>query len=382
MLKNNEENPRYIELIDTTLRDGAQAPHVSFSYNDKTAIISALFSAGIRTFEAGIPAMGTEERADLIKLKKLFPQCTFIGWCRANEKDIYHALSCGCDYVHISFPVSTVHMDIIHVNEKYILDSLPGLIKLSRENKRAVSIGAQDATRADLTFLKKFISAALDAGAQRVRIADTVGILSPMKTRRLFEHLLETAPGEVLEFHGHNDFGMATANTIIALETGINYASVTVNGIGERAGNAALEEVVMAIIETTSLHVKFNTSAISSICKTVADITNSQIPDNKPITGKSVFLHKSGIHCNGLIRNRNSYEPYNPELTGHTPSKFCIGTHSGISGIRHILGDKADSVSVETLREFLKTLQDIARSEKKSFSENEVREMFYDYVEL
>ena len=339
------------------------------------------FNAGIQIFEAGIPAMGSEERNDLMKLKT-FPQCTFIGWCRANEKDIDHALSCGCDCVHISFPVSAVHMDIMHVNDKYILDNLPGLIKIPRANQRAVSVGAQDATRADLPFLKRFISTAFDAGAQRVRIADTVGILSPMKTRRLFEHLLETVPGDVLEFHGHNDFGMATANTITALETGVDYTSVTVNGIGERAGNAALEEVVMAIIETTSLYVKFNTSAISSVCKTVAEITNSRIPDNKPITGKSVFLHKSGIHCNGLIKNRNSYEPYNPELTGHAPSKFCIGTHSGVNGIRYILGDKANSASVEKLRECLKTLQNIARSEKKSFSENEVRDMFHNYVEL
>jgi homocitrate synthase NifV len=256
---------------------------------------------------------------------------------------------------------------------------MPSLIESVLKKVPSVSIGAQDASRAELPFLKKFTSVALNAGAQRIRIADTVGILSPLKTKFLFEELLETVPGKALEFHGHNDLGMATANTITALQTGADFASVTVNGIGERAGNAALEEVVMAITETTSLSCTFNTNMIASMCKTVAKITNTYIPHSKPVSGDSVFLHKSGIHCHGLMKNRTTYEPYNPDTTGHSPSEFCIGTHSGISGIKHILGSDADSVSIETLRLFLKTIQQIARLQKKSLSENEVRKLFKEF---
>jgi homocitrate synthase NifV len=371
---------RTIELIDTTLRDGAQSPHISLSLNDKIAIVSILYKAGIRTFEAGIPAMGPEERNDLVELKKLFPQCTFIGWCRANKEDINHAFSCGCDCVHISFPVSSLHMDIVRFTKSSVLDYMQQLMEFSLQNAHSVSIGAQDASRAELSFLKIFTKTALETGAQRVRIADTVGILSPLKTKVLFESLLETVPGKALEFHGHNDFGMATANTVTALETGVDYASVTVNGIGERAGNAALEEVVMALIETTSLLYTFNTSLITSMCATVANVTNTSIPENKPVSGKSVFLHKSGIHCHGQNRNRKAYEAYDPQITGHSPSRYCIGTHSGISGIKHILGVDADSVPVETLRLFLETIQQLARLQKRSLSETEVRTLFEESI--
>lgn len=372
----NKHSSRIIELIDTTLRDGAQAPHVTLSLNDKIAIITKLYNAGIHIFEAVIPAMGHEERNDVMKLKKLFPECSFMAWCRANEDDINHAFLCGCDCIHISFPVSQLHMNIIRFTEKDIISKMTKLMKIAGKNGRAVSIGAQDASRAELPFLKKFTSVALDAGAQRVRIADTVGILSPLKTKMLFKYLLECAPGKALEFHGHNDFGMATANTITALETGVDFASVTVNGIGERAGNAALEEVVMAIIETTSLPYTFNTGLISSMCTTVANITKSYIPENKPVTGDSIFLHKSGIHCHALIKNRKAYEPYNPEKTGHTPSRFCAGTHSGINGLRYMLGDDAQDVSEEILQIFLDSIKKIARAQKRSLPEEEVRMIF------
>lgn len=377
----NDNSLRTIELIDTTLRDGAQAPHVSLSLNDKIAIVSILYNAGIRIFEAGIPAMGPEERNDLMKLKKLFPECTFMGWCRANEEDINHASACGCDCVHISFPVSPLHMEIIRFTENDIIESMPKLIEKVRKHGKIVSVGAQDASRAQLSFLNKLVSVALDAGAERIRIADTVGVLTPLKTKALFEYLLQTVPGNALEFHGHNDFGMATANTVTALETGADFASVTVNGIGERAGNAALEEVVMAIMETTSLPYTFNTSLLSSMCTTVANITNCYIPENKPVSGKSVFLHKSGIHCHGLLKNRKAYEPYNPGITGHSPSTFCAGTHSGITGIKHMLGNDAESIPIETLRLFLETVKNIARVQKRSLSESEVRALFQESIE-
>ncbi|HEX2955514.1 MAG TPA: hypothetical protein VHO70_01710 [Chitinispirillaceae bacterium] len=376
----NNDNRR-VTLIDTTLRDGAQAPHVSLTLNDKIAIVSILYNAGIRIFEAGIPAMGIEEQNELTQLKKLFPDCTFMVWCRAAIEDVELACSGNYDCIHISFPVSPVHMDIVKFNECKIFNTLSDLISRAKRSDKPVSVGAQDATRADIRFLKAFAASAIDAGAERIRIADTVGILSPLKTKLLFESIMTVVPGSALEFHGHNDLGMATANTLTALETGVGFTSVTVNGIGERAGNAAIEEVVMAIRETTELDCDFDIALISSICATVAKITNMQIPDSKPVSGKSVFLHKSGIHCHGLIKNRKAYEPYNPEKIGHTPSRFCAGTHSGINGLRYMLGDDAQDVSNEILRMFLDSIHKIARAQKRSLTEEEVRTIFRESIE-
>lgn len=376
-----DNEKRKVTLIDTTLRDGAQAPHVSLTLNDKIAIVSILYNAGIRIFEAGIPAMGIEERNELAQLKKLFPDCTFMVWCRATAEDIELACSGLYDCIHISFPVSPVHMDIVKFDKKKVFDTLSALVKRAKQSVRHVSVGAQDASRAEIGFLKSFAITALTAGAERIRIADTVGILSPSKTKKLFEALLTVVPGSSLEFHGHNDLGMATANTLTALETGVDFVSITVNGIGERAGNAAMEEVVMAIKETTELRCDFDISLISSICETVAKITNTHIPENKPVSGKSVFLHKSGIHCHGLIKNRKAYEPYNPEMTGHEPSRFCAGTHSGINGLRYMLGDDAQDVSNEILRMFLDSIHKIARAQKRSLTEDEVRMIFRESIE-
>lgn len=372
---------RTVTLIDTTLRDGAQAPHVSLTLNDKIAIVSILYNAGIRIFEAGIPAMGIEERNELAQLKKLFPDCLFMAWCRATREDVELACSSLYDCIHISFPVSPVHMDIVKFDEKGVFNTLSELVSMAKRFTKHVSIGAQDASRADIGFLKSFAAAAIDAGAERIRIADTVGILSPTKTKLLVESLLKVVPGSSLEFHGHNDLGMATANTLTALETGVDFTSVTVNGIGERAGNAAMEEVVMAIKEISELDCDFDIALISSMCTTVAKITNTHIPDNKPVSGNSVFLHKSGIHCHGLIKNRKAYEPYNPEKTGHTPSRFCAGTHSGINGLRYMLGDDAQDVSNEILRMFLDSIHKIARTLKRSLTEDEVRMIFRESVE-
>jgi homocitrate synthase NifV len=376
-----DNKKRTVTLIDTTLRDGAQAPHVSLTLNDKIAIVSILYNAGIRMFEAVVPAMGVEERNELAQLKKLFPDCIFMAWCRATREDVELACSGLYDCIHVSFPVSSVHMDIVKFDKKKVFDSLSDLVSVAKRFTKHISVGAQDASRAEIGFLKSFATAAIDAGAERIRIADTVGILSPTKTKLLVESLLTVVPGSALEFHGHNDLGMATANTLTALETGVDFASVTVNGIGERAGNAAMEEVIMAIREITDLNCDFDTALISSVCTTVAKITNTRIPDNKPISGESVFLHKSGIHCHGLIKNQKAYEPFNPEKTGHTPSRFCAGTHSGINGLRYMLGDDAQDVSNEILRMLLDSIHKIARTLKRSLTEDEVRMIFREFVE-
>jgi homocitrate synthase NifV len=371
-----ENKSRIVQLIDTTLRDGAQAPNISFSRKDKIYIVKLLSNAGIKLFEAGIPAMGISEQDDIRELIRLFPQCTFIAWCRANLDDIKSAHSCGCDAIHLSFPISSAHMDILKCSEKEILDKVQNLCQIASKYFSAVSVGAQDASRATPEFLVNFTRSAYNSGVTRVRLADTVGILSPVTTFNLINLLREEVPECPIEFHGHNDLGMATANTVTAFLAGAEFASVTINGIGERTGNAALEEVVVAIKQTTPLHINFETHAINHICKEVATITQQPIPATKPVTGEAIFLHESGIHCHGQLKNSEAYEPYSPQKTGHSPSQFVTGTHSGRAGIGAILKQKGIQLSPQEMSAFIEIVKSNALKSGKSLDSNDTVLLF------
>jgi homocitrate synthase NifV len=373
---------RKIHLIDTTLRDGAQSVNVAFTRQDKYNIIKILSDAGLQYFEAGIPVMGNEECADLRYLKHQFPDKTFIGWCRSTLKDIESAYMCGCDTIHISFPVSPTHMSINNYNEKSVLQTLQKLLRKSINRFARVSIGAQDASRANPDFLHSFSECAFNEGAYFVRIADTVGILNPISTQKLFTDLCTTFPGKSFEFHGHNDLGMATANTITALLSGADFASVTVNGIGERAGNAALEEVIMGIHQSTTMSLSFDTSLLIKTCELVNIICKQSDYERKPITGKAIFMHESGMHCNGLLKNKCSYEPYDPLITGHSPTQFFAGTHSGTSGVKAQLGELAQNLNTEELNAFLSYIRHIAAKEKRSLSTDDIRKLFLNKTQI
>ncbi len=372
---------RTVQLIDTTLRDGAQAPDVIFSRKEKIDIVNMLSDAGIRLFEAGIPAMSDQESQDIEQLRIQFPHCIFIGWCRARVHDIEKAYLCGCEAVHLTFPSSPLHMSIIGTNEKEVLDSIKKLTNYAKKYFTCISIGAQDASRASMEFLLKFVNCAHQHGCSHLRIADTVGILSPIRTIQLISLLKRENPDFPIEFHGHNDLGMATANTVSALEAGAELASVTVNGIGERAGNAALEDVVMSIICATDLKISFDCSKLNSICKQVAAFSRLPIPDSKSVTGKNIFTHESGIHCHGQIKNSSAYEPYNPQLTGHSESHFIAGSRSGRSGIDSILKSKGIAISSNELKKFTKAVKKYSLQNKVSFSADETMRLYRNFFD-
>jgi len=337
-------------IVDTTLRDGIQMPGIDLSFSQKKSILGSLFLLGVTEAEIGCPARGTGTVFEMQRLCTLFPDINCSAWCRARTDDIDSASECGVSTIHISFPVSHRHMKTVKWTQNETISALGKLVSYARTKAPFVTVGAQDATRAEPGFLKRFVSAAVSAGANRVRIADTVGIATPIKISELIGNIRQACPDASLEFHGHNDFGLATAVTLAAIDAGADAVSVTVQGVGERAGNAALEEVITAGEMLYGYKSPYTIRHLSRLCGTVSEYFNLPVQPQKAITGKNAFRHESGIHCHGMIRDSLTYQPFNAEVIGST-SRITLGPQSGSSTFEAILKKKGITISRSAVRE-------------------------------
>ena len=331
-------------IVDTTLRDGGQMPGICLTLKDKLRIVSSLRSAGITQIEAGFAASSDLELQQLRSIVQTFPSMNVSVWARAKKSDILAAYKTGASVVHISFPASRRHASIVSMDSRKILQLQRELVRFAKGYFPIVTIGAQDATRASKEFLEDFLRCAADSGASRVRIADTVGVATPDSISDLISFLNKKRTGIAMEFHGHNDFGMATANALAAIKSGAEAVSVTVNGVGERAGNAALEQVAAAllILHGTSCNVRLDT--LPEVCCTVAKVFRFRLPPQQPLVGDNAFTHESGIHCHGMLRDHLSYQPCEAEVLGRK-ERYIIGSSSGKSTVQAYCKSRGMSIS-------------------------------------
>ncbi len=328
-------------LVDTTLRDGEQAAGVVFSIQQRLEIALSLAEAGIPEIEFGTPAMGEDELTAMRTTAGLRLGCRLTAWCRATDSDLEAARRSGATAVHLSVPASALHRKVLGKDEGWVLAQLSRLVPRARDSFGYVSVGAQDASRADLPQLERLSQHVADLGAQRLRLADTVGLWTPLVVAKTFAHLRETVPDLDLGVHTHDDLGMATANAVAALQSGANSADVTVLGLGERAGNAALEEVAMAAIAarcgSESARTGVLPKRLPELCAFVSQAARLPIWRQKAIVGEGVFRQESGIHVKAMLRDPSAYEPFRPALLGLARPAFSIGRHSGYAAIAHAL---------------------------------------------
>lgn len=370
---------RHLELVDTTLRDGEQAAGVAFSADEKKAIAKKLAAIGIAEIEVGTPASGDDEMRVIREIVEMNLPCRVTAWCRANPYDLDCAHACGLSAVHLSLPSSEIHMRVLNKNETWVFDQIRELTVNALKNFEFVSLGLQDASRANVDFLLQFIELAQELGVHRVRLADTVGIWDPMQTYHTILKIRQHASSLKIGFHAHNDLGMATANTIAAIRAGADAVDVTVNGLGERAGNAPLDEVVMASRVSLGLDCGIETQQLVPLAVLVETASGRVLPVSKPITGRSVFLHESGIHVHALLRDRKAYEPFDPESVGQQPSAFVLGKHSGRAALRHLLLRQGLSVSEDEERMLLDLIRKSAIDKKEQHGRGRFTDL-YDLV--
>lgn len=373
---------RKIYVLDTTLRDGEQSPGVSLSSQEKVEIALQLQRLGIDRIEAGFPITSRGEVTSVQEVAKVITNATVVAFSRSREQDIdaaKEALKNAVDpCLHLFLATSPIHREYkLRMDKTKVLDTLEAAIRYGRRYFDKVEFSAEDASRTELDFLCEVTERAIQAGATVVNLPDTVGFATPEQFGRIFKTVKEKVKGIEriqLSTHCHDDLGMATANTLAAIEGGVDQIEGTINGIGERAGNTAIEEVALALETRGDSYGGAKTSLVlSEIYRTsrlVSKLTGMTVPGNKAIVGANAFAHESGIHQDGMLKNRATYEIISPETIGISASKLVLGKHSGRHAFKERLIDLGYSLDDERLNIAFAKFKDLADRKKEVLTED------------
>lgn len=352
-------SPRPLIINDTTLRDGEQSAGVSFCVDEKLEIARQLDSIGVPELEIGIPTMGEAERESIRAVVGLGLVARLMVWCRMNDGDIAACRGLGVHLVDISAPASDQQLRFkLRRDRSWLLASVGEYIRMARDLGLDVCIGAEDASRADMDFLMRLADVAQSAGARRIRFADTLGVLDPFAVAERIGRLRRCSDLEI-EMHAHDDLGLATANTMAAVRAGATHVNTTVNGLGERAGNAPLEEVVLGLRQCYAIETGIDLRRFPALSATVASAAGRPVPWQKSVVGEGAFTHEAGIHVDGLLKHPDNYQGFDPQLVGRQ-HRFVLGKHSGKGGVQAVfaalgrpLADAEADTVVCRLREFV-----------------------------
>ncbi len=373
---------RQVKIFDTTLRDGEQAPGCSMNLNEKLEVARRLELLRVDVIEAGFAVSSPGDFESVSAVAEKIKDCTVASLARCVKKDIdtaYNALKKAADpRIHIFIATSPIHMEYkLRMSPEQVLENVAAMVKYSRQLCSGIEFSAEDATRSEPEFLARVVDTAIKNGASVINIPDTVGYTTPQEMRMLIEYLMKNVTDcDKVEFsvHCHNDLGMATANSLAGVIGGARQIECTVNGLGERAGNAPLEEVVMAIKTRPELYdavVNVDTANIFKASKLVYNIIGRTAPINKPVVGTNAFAHEAGIHQHGILANRSTYEIMTPESIGIKAGQMVLGKHSGRHAFESKLLELGFELSHEELDICFKKFKDLC-DKKKDISDKDI----------
>ena len=370
--------PERVKILDTTLRDGEQTPNVALSSEDKVKIAQALDELGADIIEAGFP-INSEGEADAVsRIAGAGLKAEICALCRASPGDIDAALACDVDSVHIFLATSKTHLEKkLKITQGEARDKAVAAVQYAKDHGLIAEFSCEDGTRTELGFLEVVHKAIQEVGVDRIDIADTVGVMTPTAMTQFVAEIKKSVKVP-LAVHCHDDFGMSVANSLAGVLGGAEEIHCTINGLGERAGNAALEEVVMGLQAFYNVRTNINTRKMAFVSRLVSQLTGVAVQPNKAIVGENAFSHEAGIHVHGVMSECSTYEPMRPEIVGKE-RKFVIGKHSGVHSVDNKLREYGLELDKDQMKEVVTRVKKWAESGKK-LDDAELLAVAYDVM--